>query len=98
MREKPSQLHFSQDSISCKFRNGTDILQTFRKLANGSLFPDDIEPIQARIHNGKLTVFEGNRRLFLYKKLESVGLIRDVPVNNFYRNKEYTTIPGNVNM
>ena len=99
MREKPSELHFSQDSIACVFRNITDILQTFRKLVNGSLCPDDIEPIQAKMHNGKLTVFEGNRRLFLYKKLESAGLIEDVQVNTFPRckYKEYTAKPGRVN-
>ena len=94
MRKRPSELHFSQDSISCAFRNGTSISKTFRELANGSLSPDDIEPIQIKVYKEKLIVFEGNRRLLLYKILESLDLITYVPVDKFNGNKEYTAIVG----
>ena len=93
MRKKPSELSFSQDSISKTFKNGKCLTETLKDFLNGSINPDDIPPVAAKLVKGKWIVCEGNRRLYLYKILEEAGFIDTVPVVYYRGEPNITAIP-----
>ena len=66
---KPSEIRYSQDSISFYFRddsNGT-ILDLFEKIISGEINVSFLPRIQVADYDGNWMAFEGNRRLFIFK-------------------------------
>ena len=94
MRKKPSELLYSQDSINKRFKNGKTIQETFEDFLSGSVDPDDLRPIAAKFINGKWIVCEGNRRLYVYKKLAQIGFIDRVPVVPYRGEPTITAVRG----
>jgi hypothetical protein len=83
MQISPSDILYSQDSISYRFTDGKTLEETFRLLLNEKLAADDIEPIDVvKDDSGRWWALHGNRRLFLYKMLKRFGLIDLIPVRN----------------
>ncbi|XP_069105229.1 uncharacterized protein [Argopecten irradians] len=81
---RPSQLRFTHDSVSYKFRNGVSLDETFRQILNDELDIHGIDCLAAMQYNGEWMVVRGNRRLYLYKKLEEVGKLTVVEVDKQY--------------
>ncbi|XP_070533433.1 uncharacterized protein [Ptychodera flava] len=79
-RLRPSEIHFVHDTIDCHFQDGDHLLDTFKELLHGNISPRDIKTIAVIRQNGTWYVHAGNRRLFLYKKLEELGVIDYIPV------------------
>ncbi|XP_070533411.1 uncharacterized protein [Ptychodera flava] len=77
---RPSEILYLQNSIVTSFRNGDDLLDTFSDLLNGYLTPEDIRVIAVFQWNGKWHVYNGHRRLFLYKALEECGVLDTIRV------------------
>ena len=66
---RPSDIRYSQDSISFKLRdedNGT-ILDLFEKIINGEITVSFLPRIQVADYDGNWMAFDGNRRLFVFK-------------------------------
>ena len=70
---RPSDIEFSQNSIGNRFHGGDILLRVFKKLVLGDLTPNDLPYIKVRWYDGGWMAFKGNRRLFLYLKLEEEG-------------------------
>ncbi|XP_077869478.1 uncharacterized protein LOC144361010, partial [Saccoglossus kowalevskii] len=77
---KPSQIFFLHDTIDCRFRNGTHILDTFGELLYKKKNPSAIRKIGVYNSNGKWRVYAGNRRLYIFRKLESLGVVDEITV------------------
>ena len=81
-RLSPSDIRFTQDSIAGRFYDGRDLSVTFQALLSGRLTVDVITPIQVAYIDGLYWARTGNRRLYLYRELESLGVIQTIPVTN----------------
>jgi len=79
----PADIRFTQDSISEEFgRDNSETLErTFEELINGETDVTDIRPMTVVLVNGLYWVTSGNRRLYVFKKLEECGRINSVQVN-----------------
>ena len=69
MQLKPSEIRYSQDSISMYF-SGTDngsILDLFEKLISGEINVSYLPLIEVAYYDDHWMAFEGNRRLFVFK-------------------------------
>ena len=93
-RLKPSDIYFTHSIISDKFTGcGKFINQTLNEVINGSTSIDDIPTIKVFYtqENGIIKYFsENNRRLWLFKTLESLGKVDTVPVRlEKTNNKKY---------
>lgn len=69
MRLQPSEIRYSQDSISINFYNidsGT-ILDLFEEILSGNINVAYLNRIEVGYHEGFWVAFEGNRRLFVLK-------------------------------
>ena len=66
---KPSEILFCQENIDGKFGRGSNIslLDTFKKLVSGEMTPSDLPKITVVSYEGKYYVYDGHRRLFLFK-------------------------------
>lgn len=80
LRLSPSSIFYSQDSISGRFCRGGPISITFEQLLYNEIGVDDIEPITVIWRWNKWWTLTGNRRLYIYKKLEELGIATDIPV------------------
>lgn len=78
---RPSQLRYTHDSVSNTFRDGNAMETTFLSLLNGILDIDDLQCLVAMSYNQKWFVVRGNRRLYVYKKLEDIGKCSTVTVD-----------------
>ena len=89
----PSDIIYSQNSIAPRFQDGEHLLFTFAMLVQGKETPQSLPPIEVRYMKSweSYIAFEGNRRLFLYKKLEEEGLIDKIPVVEFKGWKKQTS-------
>ena len=69
MQLKPSEIRYSQDSISIDFSNSDNgsILDLFEKLITGELAVSSLPLVQVAHYDGQWMAFEGNRRLFVFK-------------------------------
>src|SRR6218665_2904057 len=86
---RPSEIRYSQDTISHKFSNGTPLTSTFARLISGKEKVTDLPALKCVSRYGKwFSGPRGNRRLFLYKKLEEAGVITTISVLR-YRNNDY---------
>ncbi|XP_077870169.1 uncharacterized protein LOC144363093 [Saccoglossus kowalevskii] len=73
---RPSQIYFLHDSIDCRFQDKTNMLETFRQLLYKEINPAAIQPIAVFDKNDKWWVYAGNRRLYLFRKLEEYGVVK----------------------
>jgi len=94
----PSDIRFTHNSISDEFGRGCcrSLAETFQDLLYGDIDIDDLEQITVVYYDYAYWVVSGNRRLYIYQKLEEVGRLTTVPVTvkpiNFYKfNKMKTT-------
>ncbi|KAK3590398.1 hypothetical protein CHS0354_028508 [Potamilus streckersoni] len=75
MRFKPSEIRYSQDSISCTFTGrhwGKKIGKTLDNLVDGKISVDDIPRISVIFRNEKWFTCD-NRRLWVFKHFELLG-------------------------
>ena len=87
MEVDPARIWYSQPSISDKFSDGTPISKTLREvLANPeklALLPlidvCDHQRVRGGV-NGQYMACTGNRRLFIFKVLKTLGKLRTVRV------------------
>lgn len=79
-RLRPSQIRFGQDSIAGRFTCGIPIWQTFEEIINGKITPDNIPKMEVAYVDGSWWASSGNRRLYIYKKLEELNVISTIPV------------------
>ena len=72
MQLKPSEIRYSQDSISMYFTDSDNgsILDLFEKLITGEMTVSNLRPIAVAQHDGNWMAFYGNRRLFVLKVRE----------------------------
>ncbi|CAG2201938.1 unnamed protein product [Mytilus edulis] len=85
MNLKPSDIHFSQDSISNTFgkktqHRNTYIGETLDELINGTATVFSIPTISVFQHKGKWFTSD-NRRLWVFRKAEELGILRSIPVS-----------------
>ena len=69
MKLKPSEIRYSQDSISNEFSdiNHGTIIDAFKKLLDGTLEVHVLGRVEVGHYLGNWVAFEGNRRLFIFK-------------------------------
>lgn len=73
----PSEVRFTQDSISGAFRDGTSLLATVVELASREIEKRDIEMVRIVWHNGAWYTLD-NRRLACFRLLEMCGRVRSI--------------------
>jgi len=77
LRLRPSDVLYSRASIS-----QATIVETFRQLVNGAISVDDVLPMKVfRYQNKYWAAHSGNRRLYVFRKLEEFGLIETISAN-----------------
>src|SRR6218665_1568340 len=76
----PSEIRYSQDSISNKFSDGNLLTSTFAKLISGQLSVTSLPTLECVLKNGNWYAASGNRRLFLYKKLQEAKVLSSITV------------------
>ena len=83
-RLAPSSIRFTQDSISEQFGrdSGETLEETFRQLVYGETSVEAEPDLHLGVVclDGVYWVISGNRRLYLYRRLEQKGLMDTVPV------------------
>ena len=101
MRLKPSEIFYSQDSISKKFNNGKTIYSTLDECRDNSFKVALIPNIRVCQKNERWYTLD-NRRLWVFKRLEEEGRITDIEVNTvssgFLTAKKFTTKNGGVSV
>lgn len=65
----PSEIRYSQSTISSRFRNGNPIEETLRKLLSQKITVDNIPRISVAKKDGKYYSMD-NRRLYVFKRFE----------------------------
>jgi hypothetical protein len=93
---KPSELRFTHDSVKGDFQDGHSMDETLKQVIDGTIPISRIPPLVVMYYQGAWYVVRGNRRLYLYQKLESNGKLRYVKVlqKNFDEklfNRQYTS-------
>lgn len=76
---KPSELLYSQKSIAGKFRNGRLIGETRDDISDGIMSVKDLPRIKVKLIDGEY-VSADNRRLWVLKELERLGLLEHIEV------------------
>lgn len=98
---KPSEIFYSQDSIKDKFENGRTIYSTFSVCVKHPYVIKRIPKMRVFKKDGKWFSMD-NRRLWVFKKLEADGHIKDVSVRQTSRDKlpadKFTTQNGGVDV
>lgn len=96
----PSEIRYSQDTISHEFSNGTSLTSTFARLISGKEKVTDLPAIKCVCRNGKWYAgSRGNRRLFLYKKLEEAGTLKTISVMRYHNeDRNFTTTGSGLNV
>ena len=81
---KPSQIYFTHTKLSNKFTGcGKELVETLHELIDGTISIDSIPKIKVYYYDtGKEIKYlsENNRRLWVFKQLESNGLIDEISV------------------
>lgn len=85
MKLKPSDIHFSQDSISNTFGKKTQHRNTYTgetldELINGTATVFSIPTISVFQYKGKWLISD-NRRLWVFRMAEELGILRSIPVS-----------------
>ena len=101
MRLKPSEIFYSQDSISNKFNNGDTIDSTLNECRYNSFKVALIPNIRVCQKNGRWYTLD-NRRLWIFKRLEEEGRITDIEVDTVSSGlltaEKFTTKNGGVSV
>jgi len=63
----PSEIRYSQNSISSTFKNGQKVSELIDNLKNGYINPSDVEPIRIVEKDGRIYSLD-NRRLYAFKE------------------------------
>lgn len=81
-RLHPEYIKFTQDSIKAQFMDGRELSSTLEDLLYGRKTVDDIPPIEVveDLEDCGWWALTGNRRLYLYRKLEQLGVVETIPV------------------
>ena len=96
-RIDPSEIRFSQDSISGTFKNGDSVADLAAKLKNGTVDPSSIPAIRLVERNGKIFTLD-NRRL---KAFQEAGieipyqLLEKIPKREMFK---FTTINDGIDI
>ena len=80
MTLSPAEIRYTQDSIKNKFRNGRLLSYTFAQLLYSRLSVSSLEDIECVQKDGHWWALSGNRRLYVYKKLQEAGKIVNITV------------------
>ncbi|XP_070533430.1 uncharacterized protein [Ptychodera flava] len=103
---RPSEIYFLHDSIDCRFRDGRALLHTFDELLSGKISVSDIQRIAVFYwdERQKWHIYAGNRRLYLYKILEELGVVEKINVWKVWTvnwdavDKKNTTVNGGISV
>jgi hypothetical protein len=76
----PSEVLYTQDSIGCKFTNGDFLPDVFADLLYGRVKESNFPTIEVVKQNYKWSALTGNRRLYLYRKLVDLGVVKKITV------------------
>src|SRR6218665_1259095 len=79
-RMRPNSIRYTQDSIGSRFTDGRYLSDVFEQLLNRRISVEElwlIEVVEERFLHWALS---GNRRLYLYQKLENLGQVGTIPV------------------
>ncbi|WAQ94291.1 hypothetical protein MAR_006762 [Mya arenaria] len=85
---RPSEIHFSQDTIFNRFRNTQNIGNVLDNIFERRLQVDDLPRITVARHDGRWFSAD-NRRLWIFKKLQKLGRCSSIEVI------EISEIPSN---
>eukprot|EP00929_Paragymnodinium_shiwhaense_P105887 TRINITY_DN7094_c0_g1_i1.p1 TRINITY_DN7094_c0_g1~~TRINITY_DN7094_c0_g1_i1.p1 ORF type:complete len:471 (-),score=68.24 TRINITY_DN7094_c0_g1_i1:650-2062(-) len=80
MYVRPLEVRFSQQTISPTFRDGKSLEETQSAIANGTMQKRDIPPIRVFKTRGGNLYSHDNRRLAMYKNLESNGKVGKIKI------------------
>ena len=101
MRLKPSEIFYSQDSISKKFNNGKTIYSTLDECRDNSFKVALIPNIRVCQKNERWYTLD-NRRLWVFKRLEEERRITDIEVDTVSSSlltaKKFSTKNGGVSV
>lgn len=94
---KPSEIYYSQDSIKEKFDNGHTIYSTLSVCKKHQYVINKIPRMRVCKKDGKWYTLD-NRRLWVFRKLEADGHIKDVKVTQVSKDRlpaeKFTTKNG----
>ncbi|KAL3877301.1 hypothetical protein ACJMK2_035031 [Sinanodonta woodiana] len=76
---RPSDIRYTQESISCRFQNGQNIGTVIKEIMNGECKLSDIPEIKVMVKDG-VYYSADNRRLYIFKILEAKGLCSNISV------------------
>ena len=76
----PSEIHFSHDSIGYRFSCGRFIEDTYTLLHYGLIDISCIPRMTVTLMDGKWFAYNGNRRLWVFRKLASEGKLQKINV------------------
>jgi len=79
-RMRPSNIRYTQDSIGSRFTDGSFLSDTFDQLLNRRISVDELEWIEVVRESSLYWALTGNRRLYLFRKLEDLGEVHTIPV------------------
>eukprot|EP00438_Fugacium_kawagutii_P017456 Skav220270 [mRNA] locus=scaffold3532:57220:58209:- [translate_table: standard] len=85
MNLSPELIHFSHDSISCRFRCGRHIEDTYMDLRDGRIHVSIIPRITVSYVDGEWFAYNGNRRLWVFKTLAIEGRLHQIRVEVTFR-------------
>ena len=91
---RPSLINFGQDSIKYEFTDGQTLQTLFLDLFTGRKDVVDFPPLEVKNISGSWFCMEGNRRLFIFKKLNQYSYLPTVRVKLYHGNGRVTAQPG----
>ena len=97
----PAHIHFTHNSISQRFSCGRHIEHTYQQLLEYQISIDAIPMMEIAKQDGKFWTYTGNRRLWVFRKLNSAGLLPSVNARLVQRRiptKRFTTQNGGVSV
>lgn len=98
---RPSEIRFTQDSINGYFSSGIKLSESLAELLSGEKTPAHFEKMKVCEFREAFWAVTGNRRLFLFKILESLDIVDTISVSRVSLNddktreifqKRYTTV------
>ena len=97
----PTEIFFTHNSISQRFSCGRYIENTYEQLRRRQLNISVIPLMKVTKQNGKYWTYTGNRRLWVFRKLHSAGMLDRIEVQIVQRaipTKRFTTRNGGVSV
>ena len=97
----PSEIYFTHDSINPYFSCGRGIIDTYEELRTGFKDVTDIPMMTVAQLNGEWYTYTGNRRLWVFRRLQREGYIYEIEVhatNRHIQPSKFTTRNGGVSV